>query len=563
MSDTPLAGTPLADTRHRLLSWLDGPRADRAVRLAEDDGTWSPTSYAELAARVRRVTAALRAQGVREGDTVAVIMPTGIDLVASIFAVWYAGAVVSVVVPPSLKSDHEYLAHITPILDAAAPVLTVCAAEHYALIGKATGTAAVLEDTSTGYASMGYASMGYASSGETVRPPADLALLQFTSGSSGTPKGVRVTWGNLADNLERIERTHDWRDGNGWASWLPLHHDMGFIGALLFPVSRQGNLWLLRPYQFIRDPARWLECFDRGRATHTATPSFGLAYAARKVKSERLAGLDLSGWRSVIIGAERVDAAALGRFAALTADTGFRAQAFQPAYGLAENTLLVCANPPDKDVRLVRPDWSRMEFGQPVPIEETMEFGPVEPGAGWLTGHGQADDVFIADDDGTPLPDGCLGEIVVRGASVAEGYHRLDSRTFSAGELRTSDAGFRTGGELYVLGRMGDSIKVSGRSVYMEDLDAKVASATGLNPAKLCVVGAAHAAGGTGVAVFAEARPGPWQDAASAFLRTELGTGPDIRIIAGTSGLIKRTSSGKPRRRHMWRILLSYGTNSL
>ena len=538
----------MPDMPHRLLGWLDTPRADRGVRFAEDDGTWSCTGYAELAARVRRFAAALRDQGVRKGDTVAVIMPTSVDLVATIFGVWHAGAIVTVVVPPSLQPDHEYLAHITPILDAATPVLTACAPEHHMLIGKATGTATVLEAAGADHA--------VRKEGDAVRQERDAALLQFTSGSSGTPKGIRVTWGNLTDNLERIEHAIGWRDGHAIASWLPLHHDMGFIGCMLFPVSAQSELWLLRPDQFIRDPARWLECFDGGRATHSAAPSFAFAYTARKVKPERLAGLDLSGWQSVIIGAERVDAAALGRFAALTSYTGFCARTFQPAYGLAENTLLVCATPVGEAVRLVRPDWSRMEFGQPVPIEETMEFGPVEPGAGWLAGHGHADDVCILDDKGEPLPDGCLGEIAVRGASVASGYHGLDARTFGAGELRTSDAGFLLDGQLYVLGRMGDSIKINGRSVYMEDLDAKVASATGLSPGRLCVVGTTQA-GRTGVAVFAEAETGPWRATARAFLRTELGAGPDIQIIAGEPGLLKRTSSGKPRRRHIWQTLRS------
>jgi fatty-acyl-CoA synthase len=536
----------MPDMPHPLLSWLDTPRADRGVRFAEDDGTWSYTGYAELAARVRRVAAALRGQGVRKGDTVAVIMPTSVELVAAIFGVWHAEAAVTVLVPPSLQPDHEYLAHITPILNTATPVLTLCAPEHHVLIGKATGTATVLDAAGAGRT--------VRQEGDCIRQADDVALLQFTSGSSGTPKGVRVTWGNLADNLERIGRALGWRDGHAMASWLPLHHDMGFIGCMLFPVSAQGELRLLRPDQFIRDPARWLECFDRGRATHSAAPSFAFAYMARKVKPERLAGLDLSGWQSAIVAAERVDAAALGRFAALVSDTGFCARTFQPAYGLAENTLLVCAAPVGEAMRLVLPDWSRTEFGQPVPIKETMEFGPVEPGAGWLAGHGRADDVLILDDDGEPLPDGCLGEIAVRGASVASGYHGLGARAIGAGELRTSDAGFLLDTQLYVLGRMGDSIKVNGRSVYMEDLDAKVAAATGLSPGRLCVVGATQA-GRIGVAVIAEAEPGQWQDTARAFLRTELGTGPDIQIITGEPGLLKRTSSGKPRRRYMWQTL--------
>jgi fatty-acyl-CoA synthase len=529
---------------HPLLGWLDVPHGDRGIRFAADDGSWDFTSYAELAVKVRAVAAALEPLQAGAGATVAVIMPTGLDLVAAIFGAWLAGAVVTVLVPPSLQPDDEYLSHISPILDAAGPALTICAAEHQALVGKATSSAVAMSDLAADAIVSG-------TPAGTSRSALDLAFLQFTSGSSGAPKGVRVTWGNLLDNLARIRQAIGWADGDAIASWLPLHHDMGFIGCLLFPVSAQGDLWLMRPDQFIRDPARWLECFDRRRATHSASPAFAFAYAARKVRPERLASLDLSGWKSVIVGADQVDPASLSRFTALAAAAGFSARTFQPAYGLAENTLLACAAPVGEDVRIVKPDWSQMRFGQRVSITQTRLLGPADPGPGWLPAHGLARDLRILDDNHDPLPDGYLGEIAIRGASVAAGYHKLASPAFASGELRTADAGFIIDGQLYVLGRMGDSIKVNGRSVYMEDLDARVCAATGLNPGRLCVVGTTHN-GRTGVAVFAEVAPGPWQDAARAFLRTELGAGPDIAVIPGKSGLIKRTSSGKPRRRHMW-----------
>jgi len=560
---------------HRLLGWLDAPRAGRGVRLAQDDGTWTRTSYAELAGRVRQVATALRDHGVRDGDTVAVIMPTSVELIAAIFGAWQARAVLTVVAPRSFESERECLARVTPVMAAAGPALVLCGPGERPLTEKAAPGVTVLEAgprRDADHHGAGHHGAGHHGAGSAAREPSGLALLQFTSGSTSTPRGVRVTWGNLADNLERIGAAIGWRDGDAGASWLPIHHDMGFIGGLLFPVAAQSDLWLLRPDQFITDPARWLECFDSGRATHGAAPSFALGYAARKVKPERLAGLDLSGWRSVIVGAERVDAAALARFAALTSPAGFSGRAFQPAYGLAENTLLVCASPLGEPVRLARPDWSRTAFGQPVPVTETTEFAPVGPdagrlagqgwlagqgrlaGQGWLAGHGWADGVRILDDDGAPLPDGWLGEIAVSGASVTAGYHGLSSVTHRSGELRTADAGFVLGGQLYVLGRMGDSIKVSGRSVFMEDLDARVATASGLSPGRLCVVGATRGPR-PGLAVFAEADPGPWQDAVLRFLRAELGTSLDIQIITGKRGLLKRTTSGKPRRRHMWQAL--------
>jgi len=376
---------------------------------------------------------------------------------------------------------------------------------------------------------------------------------------------VRVSWHNLAANLAMIGRWTGWQPGEAAASWLPLHHDMGLIGCLLFPVTRQADLWLMRPEQFIKDPLRWLECFGPGRARHTASPSFGLGYAARKIPPERLAGLDLSGWRTLSVGAELVDAAALESFARFAAPAGFSRTAFLPAYGLAENTLGVTCGDRRARPRIVKPRWSGLRFGEPVPVVEVASLGdaPVPPGSGWLVGHGRpaaGEDVSVrvVGLDGGTLADGCLGEIVVTGASVAGGYHagRAGGATsFVDGELWTGDGGFFHDGELYVLGRMGDSLKLLGRSVYVEDLDAKAAGAAGLDRGRICVVaGMDH--GQAAVTVFAEASDGPWRSAVLSALRRELGQEPELAVVCGQRGLIRRTSSGKPRRRHMWQLLM-------
>jgi acyl-CoA synthetase (AMP-forming)/AMP-acid ligase II len=205
-----------------------------------------------------------------------------------------------------------------------------------------------------------------------------------------------------------------------------------------------------------------------------------------------------------------------------------------------------------------------MRFGEPVPVAEVARLGhaPIPPGSGWLIGHGRPADgddvgVRIADEDGNTLPDGHLGEIVVTGASVTGGYHagRTGGGTrFAGDELWTGDGGFFHGGELYVLGRMGDSLKLLGRSVYVEDLDAKVAAAAGIDKGKILVV-ASTDRGRAAVAVFAEARSGPWRDEVITALRQELGGEPVLTIVCGKRGMIHRTSSGKPQRRHMWQLL--------
>jgi fatty-acyl-CoA synthase len=213
-------------------------------------------------------------------------------------------------------------------------------------------------------------------------------------------------------------------------------------------------------------------------------------------------------------------------------------------------------------------DTAALRFGEPVKPTGTAHLGEESRAAhdGWLVGHGtplpeHGVHISILDDDGKPVAEGHLGEIAVTGPNVTDGYHagrEGGSSRFVDGQLRTGDAGFVHEGDLFVLGRMGDALKVNGRSVYVEDLDVKVAAATGLNKSRLAVVavrGAGAAASVGGVALFAEAKAGgDWPELARAALRGQLGDDVPITLIAGTRGLIKRTSSGKPRRSHMWRL---------
>ncbi|WP_119729560.1 AMP-binding protein [Thermomonospora amylolytica] len=547
------------------ISWIDAPRADRGVHVADDAGGWRHAAWSELAAAARRVAARLAEAGVRPGDVVCVVMPSGHPCLAAVFGTWAAGATVSPLVPPSFQPEQEYLAHIGAVLGQAEPALVVTAAEFEPIVAKAMAEADrpgrpwVMPDD---WRSPGGDGL------PQVRPGGPIALLQFTSGSTGEPRGVRVSWRNLAANLALIKHITTWREGDAFASWLPLYHDMGLIGGLFFMAATQGDLWLMRPDQFIRDPGRWLGCFDAGRATITASPSFAYGYLTRRLRPEPLEGLDLSRWRIAVVGAEAVDAAALEGFARFAEGTGFSRATFRPAYGLAENTLAVTAPPPGRVARVIRPDWESLRFGEPVRVLESAVLGeaPLPPGSGWLVGHGlpphppaggEPLGVRVVGEDGEPLPDGCLGELVVTGTSVAEGYHggREGSSTrFADGALHTGDSGFVHDGELYVLGRMGDSIKLRGRTVYVEDLDAKVAAGTGLGRGRVAVVGTTER-GRAGVAVFAEADPGGWAEDAHQMLRELLGPEPVITVVAGPRGLIRRTSSGKIRRRLMWQGL--------
>ncbi|MFI1016086.1 AMP-binding protein [Streptomyces sp. NPDC020965] len=544
-----------------LLAWLAEPvragRGDggRGIHLADDRGGWVLHPYPEIAASARRVAGSVAALGVGPGDVVCVLLPTGFPCLSSLFGVWAAGATVCLVPPPAFAARDAYVEHAAGILGQAGAAVTITAEGLAPLAAAALAAAGVPGEPWI-----------WRDDGEeaAVRPPGGPALLQFTSGSSSRPRGVRVTWANLEANIRLIRDRLGWRAGDATASWLPLHHDMGLIGCLLTPVSVQDDLWLMRPEQFIRDPARWLGRF--GVAAHTAAPPFAFAYAARRL-GDRLAELDLSAWRNAIVGAEPIDPRALEHFAALAAPAGFTSSVYLPSYGLAEATLAVTMRSRDTPAPIVRVDGRDLRFGGPVAIEAERVFagaGPPEAGAdgaddGWVIGCGHPGGgagVAIVDEEGTHLPPGHLGEIEVTGPSVTGGYHagRTGSTRFVDGRVRTGDAGFLHRGELFVLGRMGDSLKAHGRSVFMEDLESRVVSATGIAREKCAVVGF----GGTGTAtvtLFAEKAAGAWVAEATRALRGALAEEIAISVVVGGSGLISRTSSGKPKRRQMWEQL--------
>ncbi|WP_444309093.1 AMP-binding protein [Mycobacterium marinum] len=530
--------------------------------MADSAGGWQCFTYRKLAEVSGQVAAQYRAAGVRAGDVVCLTVPTTYESLASLFGVWLAGAVICPLAEPSFQSDQEYVEHIGEVLRRAEPAVTATSAELAPLMGKAMAHAGLPGSPLVVNCQIEGAQ-------ELPAPPdrlPELALLQFTSGSTGNPQGVRVSWANLEANFAVLHRWTQWQPGQGGAGWLPLYHDMGLIGFLLPAIAMQENLWLMRPLEFIRDPGRWLSCFGPGKAAHTAAPSFAFAYAARRIAADRWADFDLSALRSAIVGAEVVDPQALAEFARVAAPAGFASNTFVPAYGLAENTLGVTSIGSGRDMLLVRPDWSSLRYGQPVRIAEQTRFSPEwnAKEAGWLVGTGSPDPldgigVEVVDEDGVSLSAGQLGEIAVTGSSVAVGYHgqhRDRVTRFLGGVLRTGDAGFFYGGELFVVGRMGDSIQLRGRNIYAEDLDAKVSETAELNRGRVMVVNRLNE-GKAGVVVFAEAAPGPWTDNVIERLRGELGPEPRVSIVCGDRGMIRRTSSGKPRRREMWELLTS------
>ncbi len=319
---------------------------------------------------------------------------------------------------------------------------------------------------------------------------------------------------------------------------------------------------LVRPDQFIRDPAIWLETFAPGKATATAVPSFALAYAGRRIKPERLAQLDLSGMRCLVLGSEAADPVALQKFSDFAAPRGFDPASYMPAYGMAENVLLNTVGGRDRRVHIARVDWSTVRFGGQVTVLETaiLTETRIEPEAGWVVSAGfpePGDDIHIeiVDDDGQPVGADVVGEVLLSGSSVTGGYYRkTETDVFTAdGKIRTGDGAFVHDGRIYVLGRLGNSLKLLGRSIYAEEVDAKVAAVTGLSRGRLMAV-CTNDAGKPRLLLFAEGAPAEWAEQAKQCVRDEYGSALEVTVVVGGPGMLQRTTSGKPRRRHMWQL---------
>lgn len=519
--------------RPSLLDWLASPAPGRGIHFVQPDGSASFLPYLRLAEMTRQAATGLAQNGVRPGDVVALVGRTGPEFIAAFFAVLAAGATPSPLAPPlTFQDPGVFRKHARQLLATARP----------ALIGADPEFLDELRELAAGdwrvadFATIRGAHSGSEPSGGTTSAA---ALLQFTSGSSGPARAVQVSHAALSANVEAVRGWLGWASDTPFASWLPLHHDMGLVGGMIGPVVRQSDLWLLQPEQFVRDPASYLRCFGLLGAQITAMPPFGLDLIVRRVSPEMLRGMDFSRVHGIVIGAERIDPRTLERFHALLGPFGLQREALLPAYGLAEATLAVCGLPRGTG-------WTSAS----VRLAPGAERGTPVIGCGWpLPGIS----VSVQNEEAVPVADGQIGEIVVRGVSLADrvvGDTSVSLTQLAGGELRTGDAGFLLEGQLFVVGRFGDSLKVRGRVIFSEDLEASLAG-IGAERQRTAVLLGVHEGSPTAVLLVEGADPA-WRSAAETLLRRHAG-GARVVSLNTARGAIVRTTSGKPRRRMLWR----------
>ena len=441
----------------------------------------SRLTYQQLDAKARAIASSLQQQGAA-GQRVLVLCHPGLDFIAGLFGCLYAGAVAVPLHPPAHK---QLVPRVRSIVADAQADFALTTAELQAKIRETVD--GLLEGRPVRWCVIDSAD----SDGEQwVAPeidPSAPAIMQYTSGSTGSPKGVVLTHDNLIHNLETIRQAfhpQSWQPGGVvGVFWLPPHHDMGLIGGILETLYVGSTSVLMPPNAFIKRPMRWLEAISRHHATISAAPNFAYDMCVALSTPAERAALDLSRWRTALCGAERVRPTTVQEFSDAFAPADFRPGAFRPVYGLAEATLLVSGRS-DAAVPVVQHIDS-------VALREhrVVEVAPEHPAAVALVGCGQpqgGQEVIVVDPV-TQRPCGAdeVGEIWIAGPSVARGYWEKPEQTeevFSAhlaetGRgpfLRTGDLGFFRSGELFVTERCKDLIIIRGTNHYPGDIETTV-----------------------------------------------------------------------------------------
>lgn len=501
-------------------------------------------SYKGLSAKVRQLAAYLNTFQLY-GKTVLLVYQDVPDFITAFLACQYVGIIP---VPVPFVKGTRQRERLSGIIDDAQAAAVLCCDRTLPHIDKGWLLDKTIRIISTDNVQL---------TGEIPLPTYhELAFIQYTSGSTGNPRGVMVSHSNLMHNQQVIRNTFGCDENSVIFSWLPFHHDMGLIGCIIHAIYTGCTAVLMSPFRFMQDPLKWLEAIGRYKVTHSGGPNFAYDLCVEKITSAEAAQLDLSSWKVAFNGAEPLRADTLGRFTAHFSVAGFRPQLHYPCYGLAEATLMVSGKRTATlplTIKVKRNELTGkgvLEVCNESAAPAIVSSGPVAEGML----------VKIVGADGEECGELEAGEICVAGESVTAGYWRKDNKELfyidqqQARYLRTGDNGFFYGGELFVHGRLKEMLILRGKNIYPYDIEQTVAeSSADIVP--------------NGVAVFNGEAPADGLIVIAEMKRTSLRTADTTailavidRAVAGTYGItpydivltspqsIPRTTSGKLQR---------------
>ena len=520
----------------------------RTLYFQEEGECVAEWSYLDLQSAAGRVAGGLAAQGVRPGDRVGIMLPTGSDYVATFFGVLWLGAIPVPLYPPfRLDQLEDYVKRQSAILSLAGVRLLVSFDRAKAVLPLLKMSAGTLQTAVTVKELDGEA---------PAKTPGEMGLIQFTSGSTGVPKGVTLTQQALLHNLRAYGYGMELGKSDVTISWLPLYHDMGLIGTMLGSIYHGQPLVLMGPQDFLARPSRWLWAVHKYGGTVSPAPNFAYEICARKIPDSELEGLDLSSWRVALNGAEAVRPDTLHRFTERFAPYGFKNEAHYPAYGLAEASLAVTFPPPGRGPVIERINRDRLEKDGVV-----ASCGPQDASISLVAcGRPLPDmEVRIVGDDGKVLGDRLRGHLEFRGPSALDSYWNNPEATRqvkdSQGWVKTGDLAYLSEGELYLTGRSKDLIVIGGRNLHPEDIEDLAASVDGVRRGCVAAFGLTDDEEGTeALVVVAETKhykDGPEKEALlkaiSAAIVRHIGLPPDqVHLVPPHT--VPKTPSGKIRR---------------
>lgn len=476
--DTPTVMNVECSTLVELLRWRATHQPEKLAYTFLVDGKTEGTqlTYAELDREVRAIAALLQQHNAK-GERVLLLYPQGIEVIAAFLGSLYAGAIAIPVPPPDASRLKRTLPRLQAIVKDAQATFVLTTER----------IRSILE--SAGLEFPEFAEMTWIATEEVDPALADqwqspevtadtLAYLQYTSGSTSTPKGVMISHRNIMHHSAYLQKACGYTPDSATVTWMPYFHDYGLVEGMTQPLYNGTPCYLMAPFAFIKRPFHWLQAISRYKATHSQAPNFAYDQCLRRVTDEQIAKLDLSNWQAAGNAAEPINPKVMEEFAKKFAPCGFRWNTFAPAYGLAEDTLLVSTKPLLTEPVLRAFDTAALEKHRVVEVTNSQE-GRILPGCGQLV---CGTKVTIVNPD---TLEHCaadeVGEIWVADPSVADGYWNRPEeteRTFRArtadGEgpyLRTGDLGFLHKGELFINGRIKDLIIIRGTNHYPQDIE--------------------------------------------------------------------------------------------
>ena len=527
----------------------DAAASAGAYTFVDRDGAEHVVPFAVLRDSARALGGALRARGLDRGDCVALVIPEAAGFLTTFLGASAAGLVPTPLVDPGHAGENvAYLEMIAPLLRAARARAIVTTPRLLPLLAGSRESAPTIS-----FVAAWSELRGRVLTAESTDPSAP-ALLQFTSGSTSQPKGVVLTHANLAANIHAIGGPAgiDLSHKDVGVSWLPLFHDMGLIGLALCPLYFGCRGVFLSAAAFLKRPAVWLQTIARHRGTVSFAPNFAYEMCVRRVKDAELDGLDLSSWRVAGCGAEPIQAATLEAFAAKLARAGFSDTSFVAAYGLAEHTLAVALAPRDRGLRV-----DSVRAPELAAHQRAVPCSPDTLSAVRLVGCGRPfpdHGLRIVDDHGRPVGERVVGEILVSGPSVMQGYLGdlgVPAEVLRDGWLSTGDLGYLADGELFVCGRRKETIIVAGRNYFPQDLETVVNRVPGVRSGRVAAFAAAEPGRPDRAVVVVETQGAVPADALQAEVRRRVlqATGLAVHeIVLAPKGTIGRTTNGKLRR---------------